>query len=589
MKKFLLLFFVGMVLGFPTVASAEEPDTISFTLDTLTTSADTLTDITPTDVERTSVVYRSLTNANHYNNSFDNGFAQMGFDTDFFKSKTNPNVKPFKFFDDFTFVGVPVFAAGIFIKSEKKSFAQQYQNTHANTRLLTHFKTKIDDYLQYFGPVMTVGLKLGGVEGRSDWPRLFASSAMSYGIMAILVNSIKYTSKEMRPDGTSRNSWPSGHTATSFTGATILHKEYGLTRSPWYSVAGYGLATATGIMRVLNNRHWVSDILSGAGIGIISAEAAYALSDILFKGKGLLRGNSNDFCDLTQNPSFFSISMGVGFDSRTFDFGTLYQDDPVKLKFQRSTVVGVEGAYFFNKYIGVGGRLRVKSSPIRGWASFMSMAENETQEVVETLQEWDNEYSAGAESTALANMISERVFTIESDHLTEFAADAGMYFNIPLSPRFAIGTKLLIGRSIMQELDIDAHFKGNVKAMSYTIEMDGNILKDFDILGFKDTGNTYEHEWDYMTVSANNSTKIGTGISLTYSYKNAFTWKVFCDYDFTKKTYTLTYNPYEYWNYGMPDMVKAMNEMGVPLEAEKYKVKKNMNTFVIGASFAVAF
>ena len=125
--------------------------------------------------------------------------------------------------------------------------------------------------------------------------------------------------------------------------------------------------------------------------------------------------------------------------------------------------------------------------------------------------------------------------------------------------------------------------------MSYTIEMDGNILKDFDILGFKDTGNTYEHEWDYMTVSANNSTKIGTGISLTYSYKNAFTWKVFCDYDFTKKTYTLTYNPYEYWNYGMPDMVKAMNEMGVPLEAEKYKVKKNMNTFVIGASFAVAF
>ena len=141
--------------------------------------------------------------------------------------------------------------------------AKAEQGGKKNTQLLTDFKTGIDDYTQFFGPAMVVGLKLGGYEGRSDWPRLLASSLMSYGIMAGLVNGIKYTAKEMRPDGSSANSWPSGHTATAFVGASLLHKEYGLTRSPWWSVAGYGVATATGVMRVLNNRHWISDVMSG--------------------------------------------------------------------------------------------------------------------------------------------------------------------------------------------------------------------------------------------------------------------------------------------------------------------------------------
>ena len=197
--------------------------------------------------------------------------------------RTNPDVKEYKAMNDLTFVGIPLFVAGMIAKSEKKSFRQNDGTKHV---LLTEFKTHIDDYSQFFGPAMTVGLKVAGVEGRSDWGRLLASAGLSYGIMAGFVNGIKYTAKEMRPDGSTANSWPSGHTATAFVGATILHKEYGLTRSPWFSVAGYGVATATGVMRVLNNRHWVSDVLSGAGIGIMSGELAYALSDVIFKKRG---------------------------------------------------------------------------------------------------------------------------------------------------------------------------------------------------------------------------------------------------------------------------------------------------------------
>ena len=500
--------------------------------------------------------------------------------------ETNPGVKPYKVMDDLTFVGVPVFVAGIIAKSEKKNFAQQYQNSHANTRLLTSFKTGIDDYTQYFGPAMTLGLKLGGVEGRSDWGRFAASAAMSYGIMAGFVNGIKYTARELRPDGSTRNSWPSGHTATSFVGATILHKEYGLTVSPWYSIAGYGVATATGVMRVLNNRHWVSDVLSGAGIGIMSTEIAYALSDVLFKERGLLRNDMEGLTNASDHPSFFSVSMGMGFGNKDLDFEALDDGNPIKLNFQTSTAVQAEGAYFINKYVGIGGRLRVNTSPIKGWEKFMGMAENDAQDLTDYLHALDQ---IGGFSGNVRDMLVAKEFSIESDHLTEFAADAGIYFNIPLSRRFSLGTKFLVGRSIMQELDLNARYAGNVMDMKYDADIRNGELTDLNITDIAETGKDYDVEWDYLTVSANSSTKWGTGISLTYAYKKNFSWKVFCDYDSTKKNYTLTYDPDYYVQYAMPEAIGMSTLLGGVFGAEKYTLKKHVNTFVVGASFAVSF
>ena len=203
-------------------------------------------------------------------------------DFDFFKSKTNPGVKPYKFMDDMTFVGVPLFVAGMLIKSDKAMFRVNNKNGKKNTQLLTDFKTGIDDYTQFFGPALTVGLKLGGYEGRSDCPRLLASAAMSYGLMAILVNGIKYTAKEMRPDGSTANSWPSGHTATSFTGAELIRIEYG----PEAGGCAYAVAAGIAFMRLYNDRHWLNDVVGGAGFGILSARVGYWLLPIerrLFK------------------------------------------------------------------------------------------------------------------------------------------------------------------------------------------------------------------------------------------------------------------------------------------------------------------
>ena len=490
--------------------------------------------------------------------------AEPKMDFDFFKSKTNPGTKPYKFMDDMTFVGVPLFVAGLIAKSEKNAFKQQTKHS-----LLTKFKTEIDDYTQFFGPAAVVGLKLAGVEGRSDWPRLLANAGMSYGLMALMVNVIKNTAKEMRPDGSTANSWPSGHTATAFVGATLLHKEYGLTRSPWYSVAGYGVATATGVMRVLNNRHWISDVLSGAGIGILSGELGYALCDLLFKGKGLLRNDISGMASVIDHPSFFSISMGIGFGSRNLDFdlSDFGWAENMNLKFRAATAVGAEGAYFFNPYIGVGGRLRVKSSPINGWNNIVDKAWDDAAYFYGDYDEQTGEYVL---DPTIGEAVSDIDFIIESDHLTEFAADLGAYFNFPLSERFALGGKVLVGRSIMQSLGLDGKLKGN------SIVDDGRD-------GYKiDTNRPFDTTWDYFTVEGNNTMKYGTGISLTYAYKQNFSWKIFFDYDFTRKTYTMTYDPKGFYQDLFP-------EEHMDWEPTTKSIKKNMNSFVLGGSFAVNF
>ncbi len=500
-----------------------------------------------------------------------NTVSSQGMDFSFFKQKTNPGVKPYKFMDDMTFVGIPLFVAGWIVKSEKNGFKQQTKHS-----LVTNFKSGVDDYLQFLGPVATVGLKLSGYEGRSDWPRLFASAAMSYGIMAALVNGIKYTAKEMRPDGTSANSWPSGHTATAFVGATMLHKEYGLTRSPWFSVLGYGTATATGVMRVLNNRHWISDVLSGAGIGILSGELAYALSDLMFKNKGLLRGDISGEHSIVDHPSFFSVSMGMGFGTRNMDFdmdalqGYVSEDgekDIMNLKFGTSTSVAAEGAYFFNKYIGVGGRLRVNSMPIKGWDKIIDYGwQDLASAYIEVYDEEDQKFN-----DMMDQMFNDVDFVIESDHLTEFTADLGVYFNLPVSKRFALGSKLLLGRSIMQEVNLDAKSSGKC------IEMDSNgdptLSKDKE----------YSTTWDYFTVGGNNTMKFGTGISLTYAHKSNFAWKLFLDYDFARKTYTMTYDPDGYVKDAMPSIYQEIIKQDAKaLDPETQSIKKNMNNFVLG-------
>ncbi len=134
-------------------------------------------------------------------------------------------------------------------------------------------RTYADDYLQYLPVASVYGLSLVGAKAKHDYIDRTMVLAVSAATMATAVNVIKYTVKRPRPNNGSRNSFPSGHTATAFLGAEIVREEYG-----WgYGTAAYGVATLIGVARLYNERHWLTDVFAGAGIGIISARVGYWL------------------------------------------------------------------------------------------------------------------------------------------------------------------------------------------------------------------------------------------------------------------------------------------------------------------------
>lgn len=264
---------------------------------------------------------------------------------------------------EITRASVPLMTGAFLIGPVKYEFRDLRNDLFAPGRV-----NPFDDYLQYAPAAVMLGLKAAGYQGRSSWGRMLVADAFSVAVMAILVNSIKYSAGVMRPDGSTRNSFPSGHTATAFMTATMLHKEYGQTRSPWFSVGAYTAASVTGLMRVINNRHWVSDVLMGAGLGIFSTELGYYLAGLIFKEKGLKkpllsscqgRSSMSSFWE-EKNPSFVRLDMGVNLIPGRYrlDRNTLYTFDP-------GAYMGLEGAWFMHPHFGFGAGVALHDLPVR--------------------------------------------------------------------------------------------------------------------------------------------------------------------------------------------------------------------------------
>jgi len=131
----------------------------------------------------------------------------------------------------------------------------------------------VDDYIQFAPLVAVYSLNAFGVKGENNFGNRTALALKSFLLNDLIVNSLKTWTDETRPNGGAR-SFPSGHTSFAFAMAHFMHKEYG-ELSAWYSVGAFSCATAVGIMRVAKNAHWVSDVIAGAGIGILSTELVY--------------------------------------------------------------------------------------------------------------------------------------------------------------------------------------------------------------------------------------------------------------------------------------------------------------------------
>jgi membrane-associated phospholipid phosphatase len=60
----------------------------------------------------------------------------------------------------------------------------------------------------------------------------------------------------------------------AFVGATVLWYEL-WDEHPVLSCSGFAVASAVGVLRLTNRRHWVSDVLAGAGIGMLATSVVY--------------------------------------------------------------------------------------------------------------------------------------------------------------------------------------------------------------------------------------------------------------------------------------------------------------------------
>jgi len=168
-----------------------------------------------------------------------------------------------------------------------------------------HPRFRLDDYLQ-FAPGASVFILRGlGVNGRNPISDQAGVYLLSNLILNLSVQTLKRVTDLPRPDGSSR-SFPSGHTAEAFASAEFLSLEYGQI-SPLYPIFGYVGAVATGYLRMYNNKHWFSDVVTGAGIGFVSTRAAYWLYPKI--KESLFKTQANTVIIM---PTYNQSSLGVG-------------------------------------------------------------------------------------------------------------------------------------------------------------------------------------------------------------------------------------------------------------------------------------
>jgi membrane-associated phospholipid phosphatase len=182
---------------------------------------------------------------------------------------------------------VLLMAAGVYSLTDNDVLSK-YEVQEERNELIPKFHHRADDYLQYAPIALVYGLNLAGVKSKNDFANRTAILIKSELMVGTLTFSLKNISTVPRPDSGQPTSFPSGHTAQAFAAATFMAKEYGH-QSVWYSIGAYSLATGIGAMRVMNNRHWVSDVLVGAGIGIFSTNLAYLTHQYKWRKKNPTR------------------------------------------------------------------------------------------------------------------------------------------------------------------------------------------------------------------------------------------------------------------------------------------------------------
>src|ERR1019366_5980968 len=86
--------------------------------------------------------------------------------------------------------------------------------------------------------------------------------------------AMRLISRNIKVYTTQNTKFPSGHTANAFRGAEILYQELRY-KNKLLSYSGYLVATSVGVLRIYNKDHLLTEVLAGAGLGILSSKFTY--------------------------------------------------------------------------------------------------------------------------------------------------------------------------------------------------------------------------------------------------------------------------------------------------------------------------
>lgn len=213
-------------------------------------------------------------------------------------------------------------------------------------------------------------MKAFGVKSRSTTQRMLIANGFAAGLTVGLSQTLRWSVREERPDGSGTGSFPSMHASLAFMSAAILSREYGHI-SPWITIGGYAAATGTQVLRIEHNAHWMNDVFMGAGIGVVSTNLAYYITDKILGKKGIaalpshLRSESPSNTGLpyaegmTMGTSGFRLISGTETSGRSLDVDNFaeaasgFDMSGVKLRSSASITTGFEAEWFLDDHFSL--------------------------------------------------------------------------------------------------------------------------------------------------------------------------------------------------------------------------------------------
>ncbi len=317
-----------------------------------------------------------------------------------------------------------------------------------------HKSNKLD-YLPAAAPLAaTWMLKASGLESRSKTKRMTMANALALGIGLGAAKLLKHTVEETRPDMRDNRSMPSGHATLAFISATILDREYGH-YSPWISVGGYATAMATQFHRIHQNAHYLNDVVIGAGIGVVSTNFAYYITDCIL-GKNevnkpfITKSDVLQYSKFLNRPTAFSLysNTETGYNLINGDNYDIldYMDHDFTVRSTSSLGTALEFSYFFNKNMALEAMSRI------------------TQTKIQIIDNTSTQY------------------TVFGDNVYQYHIDLGVKYSFSLGLEQRIGLRAFTGYRSVPETDFKAIDTGETAIKlnkDNSCEIGGGINVDF--------------------------------------------------------------------------------------------------------------